>query len=252
MPDVVLEYKRVKGSLSTGSIYYRADEKLELDSSFEDFEFSHMLKNFADMLRRYPDAGAIWHRTDRPGLIPYRLEEGVVTLFREDPVAAIASMCPPQQAQSPSREIQRVREASPRIRMIAASVRAGYDTLADAFGGAVYAKMRARTNGVSYVECPCCGIWALIHQMTGDPKICTSICMNGRCQVFDKPLPFIAENDRWAGYPTSTLLATASRRFYLPRSWNNGRSWVSWLELNAKYTEYEKEKEAWSTAAQQG
>lgn len=243
--QVVLEYKRVEVTFSTGRILHKEDGAEEKLYEFTALQFPQMLELFAESLRRFPEAKAVWQRTDRPGLNPYELDLRIAKMFREDPEAAIASMCPPQQELSPSMAASRAR---PQVKTVGASVRAGFDTLADAFGDSVYSRARARTDGFLYVECPCCGIWTPIHAAGPSAKtLDNSHCMNTRCRVFDKPLALNSQGEKWVGYTTTTLLATASPRFYLPRAWNDGRSWITWEALNQKYNEYEKEKEAWAS-----
>jgi hypothetical protein len=243
---VVLEYKRVSGDLSTGRVYLLCGQVIADEVKFEDLEFRKMLQLFASHLRDFKGVDAVWQRVDRPGLVPYLLDAEVTRLFREDPVAAIASMCPPPQSPSTAAALVRTTRDAEEGKQVSVAVRAGYDVLASAFGDELAVRSRARQNGLIYVECPCCGIWTPIRLTGNDPTIGVSQCMNTRCRVFDKPLALRSPNGKWALYRTTDLLGTASSRFYLPRTWNDGRSWVTWANLNEKYNEFEKEKETWS------
>lgn len=235
---VVLEYKRASGELSTGRVYLRVGPNEVDELKFEELEFKKMLALFAEKLREFRGTEAVWQRTDRPGLVPYTLDAAVTTLFREDPVAAIASMCPP--SRSPSSTVSYVREerAVREGQRISVSVRAGYDALADSFGDQVASRSRRRSDGLASVECPCCGIWSLVQNGASN-------CINTRCRAFDKALAIHSPNAKWSFYQTADLLETGAPRFYLPRAWNNGCSWVSWETLSQKYNEFQKEKKAW-------
>lgn len=234
---IILEYKRVNVDKSTGRIVHSLDSTEQVLKEFDSIEFRPMLRDFAEALQQHPDAKAVWKRTDRAGLIPYDLDDRVTTLFRTDPLSAIQSMCPP--SSTPSTTIKRAKEEREK-RLVAVSVRAGFDTLADAFGDLVYARVRDR-KGTPHVECPCCGLWQFYMKATA--SIWSVICANPKCGAFDQPLPMVVANQKWAGFPTPTLLQTKSTRFYFPRAWNDGRPWVSREDLSKKYDEYVSEKE---------
>jgi len=78
-------------------------------------------------------------------------------------------------------------------------IRAGVDTLADAFGDVVYC--RADTIGSGHIECPGCGRW-------GASCIACGFTLAGEYQ------------GQWFGVSVSALLASGLNRFYLPRKWN--------------------------------
>jgi hypothetical protein len=179
----------------------------------------------------------VWLRTDRPGLLPYYLDTEVARLFRTDPVAAIESMCPP--SVSPSTTVKRVQQE--RV-MVPLSVRAGHDALADSFGEQIYLRARERKGGF-YIECPCCGIWASVidnKPMTG--KI--AFCINTKCRAYEVLPQVWLVNEKWATMPAEQILSIGSSRFYLPRVWNEGRSWISLGDLRLKWEEFKKEKES--------
>lgn len=229
--EVILEYKRVKGDLSTGRIlWYDQLASQYVENEFEDIEFRPMLILFAKALAKYPTALGTFQRTDRPGLVPYNLDVKVVDLFRTDPVAAIESMCPNP---SPSTTIQRTREER-KPQFIRMSVRSGFDVLADAFGDELFSPLRVKGCD-PYAECPCCGIWCNV--LLGSIS-----CRNPSCVLSDNRLLLKRVNKKWVSFRTDDVLATKSNRYYLPRAWNDGRPWVSWEDLNKKYEEYKKEK----------
>lgn len=232
--DIVLEYKRVDGDRCHGRIY----QGNRTFVAFHSEGFRSMLREFASALQQDESARAVWKRTDRPGLVPYYLDAEVTELFRKDPVAAIESMCPP--SHSPLTTVQRVQEQ--RVQMVPISVRAGHDALADAFGEQVYLRLRER-KGDLFVECPCCGIWASVSD--NKPKTAKlSACINRKCRAFDL-LPVITPvNGKWAAIGVEELLGMKSHRFYLPRAWNEGHSWISLNDLQLKWDEFNKEKES--------
>lgn len=237
MDEVVLEYKREGSHLSTGRIVVRREEEEGLFLQFEGWEFKDMLRSYCEALQKYPDARAVWQRNDRPGLVPYVLDQAVTELLRKDPVAGIESLSPP--AISPSSTIRRVRaERAP----VPVSIRAGFDTLADSFGDEVYVKHR---NG--RIECPGCGIWLeLVSEMLEPGSFFN--CRNPRCAFHTGTLYGVKLTERWAAIAVSDLIYSKSKRFYLPRAWNDGRPWISMDDLSRKYLEYKKEKEQWATS----
>ena len=232
--DIVLEYKRVDGDRCHGRIY-QGDRTFV---SFYSEDFKSMLREFASALQQDDAARAVWKRTDRSGLAPYYLDAEVTELFRKDPVAAIESMCPP--SHSPMTTVQRVQEQ--RVKMVPISVRAGHDALADAFGEELYVRTRER-KGESHIECPCCGIWAPLIVVPSREGLYT-LCRNTRCFVRGHAVSAKVVNTKWATVKIEELLKTESPRFYLPRSWNEGRSWVSLVDLQSRWDEFNKEKES--------
>jgi hypothetical protein len=225
MSEVVLEYKRVNGDKSSGRICVQNNGSEEVLLSFESEEFSPMLYGFAKALQEHPDAQGVIQRTDRPGLVPYNLDAQTMDLFRTDPVAAVTSMSTPYG--SPSKAVQRSKKE--RTQEPPASLRVGFDTLADAFGDELYSRLDSLA---SRVECPCCGIWnAFIEEF---------VCKNPKCQQRLKP----QVSGRWAAFSTAALLATSSPRFYFPRAWNGYKPWVSREDLIAKYEQFQQEKKS--------
>ena len=238
MMEVVLEYKRVDAQ-SSGRIHVRESFPEGGGAgglvlfTFDCLDFEAMLYKFAEALQEYPNAAGVLQRTDRPGLVPYTLDERTVELFRVDPVAAVKSMSTPYG--SPSNTVKRTREEKAPLE---SGLRVGHSTLADAFGEELYARYdRDRLR----VECPCCGIWASLNTRDEDGRQFIS-CKNPSCAPHGKPLFVKSRNGRWASFSTFDLLATHSDRFYFPRAWNDGKVWVTWEGLNEKYQQFQKEK----------
>ena len=241
MTAVILEYRRDDAEMtSSGRLLLDGGELLV----FKGYAFRDMLKAVARVLSDAPTEGEVSvaiQRTDREGLTPYALEASTVKLLREDPVAAIQAMEFP--TQSPSLTVQRAREE--RAPRVVVPIRAGHDTLADAFGDVVYFKVREHE-----LECPGCGFWGMYaspgllkdKERAGEvfktafmcPKKCHTrfivTCMMG-----------------WGFVQAEYLLKnTTLSSFYLPRAWNEGKPWVSRESLQQKYDAYKKEKETCS------
>lgn len=240
MMEVVLEYKRVDMQ-STGRILVRQESKERVFFDFDQIDFEPMLYKFAEALQANPEAAGVMQRTDRAGLLPYALEDGIVELFRTDPIAAVKSMSTPYG--SPSGIVKRVRQeptCTTDLPYPYVGLRVGHNTMADAFGDNLscrFDKTRDR------VECPCCGIWntRVTNGMSGKQFI---ECKNPTCALRSKPFYFREQNDNWVAFSTFDLLATHSDRFYFPRPWNDGKAWISWEGLNNKYQQFVKEKES--------
>lgn len=227
MKELVLEYKRVNVDRSTGRVVLKEDGVEQTPwLVFDSVDFPTMLRAYARLLKGNEEAVAIWQRTDRPGLLPYTLDPQVSALLVTDIEAAIASMSP--DVQSPSYKLQNIQAA----REVPAGLRAGFDTLADAFGDKLY--VRLRDNGE--LECPCCGMWGSSHR--DGTFICQKACANRHMST---PLE-VALSGRWAGFSAQQLLSGGSSKFYFPRAWNDGASWISHEKLQTKLDEYNKEK----------
>lgn len=221
MGEIVLAYRRDSGELSTGRVYYKEGTEETALSEFSQEDFKRMLQKYASALQSYPDARAVWLRTDRAGLVPYYLDDVVTSLFRTDPVAAIASMSP--QEASPSLAVRRVREERKRVPL---SIRAGYEVLSDAFGEELYTRFR-----LGRLECFGCGVWAELDTAS------TFQCRNPNC-AFASKRHTVRVVAKWAIAPTEYLLGVSSWRYFLPRAWNNNRPWIGWKELTKSYQDF--------------
>lgn len=220
MDDIILEYKRVVGSQTSGRVFYReGDVELGVEP-FENLTFAQMMVRFAEVVVRWPDAGAVIQRTDREGLQPFRLDKETTQLLRVDPVMVIRNMSSHDNVVVNLRKRPSSLSSSPLI--------VGYEAIAATFGDEVYARMR-----VDVLECPGCGLWAPIVQDT-------SQCRSKACGLV---LPVIQRGDRWGGVQVSALLATTCDRFFLPRGWNTTAPWVTREHLMALYEKWIETKE---------
>jgi hypothetical protein len=238
MMEVVLEYRRVVDK-STGRIVLRSEQgEDQVLQEFEEIEYAPMLTHFAEAIRAQPVERAVIQRTDRAGLVPFTLDDRTFNLFRDDPVAAIMAMSTP--TASPSTVVKRVKqERTP----ILPSLRIGTNTLADSFGDVLFCRFKKTADGRGKAECPACGIWvpALDHPMIGGFG---TLCINPKCRAHNVAIRAAEAHERWVGFYTKTLLTLGSPRYFLPRAWNPSSSWISWEDLNEKYTQFQKEKES--------
>lgn len=114
-------------------------------------------------------------------------------------------------------------------------IKAGYASLADAFGDHAYLRTRAWPSPV--VECPICGRW---KASVVDSAL--------ECQCMPPKIKGEVTPDRkWFKVATRELLDAGRfivQRFFLPRAWNPSGSWVSYEDLKAKYEAFTKERES--------
>jgi len=225
--DVLLEYRREENS-STGCIVTQIEGSAVSIEKFERITFRDLLTRLARTLAK--TAGVprvILRRTDCVNLFPYVLDRGTVELFRTDPVAAIHSMT----FETPEAVVVKKPQNTP---VEPAPLRVGYDTLADAFGELVYVRTRATS-----IECPGCGMWGEVNVSRTGRGVFT--CKRKCASNFRVT---ISLTRLWAAVSVDALLDNEHMtRFFLPRSWNDGRSWISREELKTKYTAYTAEKE---------
>jgi len=189
--------------------------------TFSNLGFIDMMLGFADLLHTQPEAEAWMLRTERPGLSPLELDPATTQLLREDPMKAIQPMIPP-----PVRVFVRdeVRPES----TIKVRVRGGYDTLADAFGDEMYLRHK---DGKT--ECFGCGRW--------HPTDKSVVCYGEVNEMIEG-----AVVGNWFVVNTARLISLCCERYFLPRAWNESGPWISHEDLQKKYDEYLKEKEACS------
>lgn len=240
---VTLEYRRIGNSMSSSGRILSDENGLitEEGQPFDGFEFKRMMGLLANVLGNWPpeqEVEVLLQRTDHEGLLPYKLDAKTVTLFRTDPVAAIAAFGFP--TQSVSNTVARVqRDRAPRVQP---SIRAGHDTLADAFGDQLYFKVRKHE-----LECPGCGYWG----MFASPSLLAAPERAGECfkTAFVCPKKcggrfLVTCLETWGYVDTKYLLErTKLDAFYFPRAWNEGKPWVSRESLQQKYNAYSTEKE---------
>lgn len=212
--DLRLEYKRDGEHLLTGELYLGDSEE-----SFQEFEkrdFATMMTIVSNVLGVYPDSGVVVQRTDRPGIPPVRMEKDLVQQLRTDPARTIHEL-------SPGARIIVIRDkAGPPKDSVRVVLKAGEETLAEAFGEEVYLRISR-----GKVEDPLTGRWV-------------SISLDGT-KAFIGTLPIKQLSD-WVSVATESLLAAQAKRFYLPRRWNAGGPWITKEALQKRYQAYQEEK----------
>jgi len=210
--DVVLSYRRA-GTLYQGN----------LDGQpFSEKDFAAMMSLVHLRLLEFPESGLTFQRTDREGLLPIKITDDLVRLLREDPAQYIRmhSVAPVRidLTGRTSALAARARTVLPKT----SGIRAGYDTIADAFGEVVYARFR-NCN----VESPESGRWVIL----GEVEKWLGQSVN-------------AETPGWVSFKVADLLATTSLRFYLPREWNPYHGWITKEQLAKLLEQFLEERSA--------
>jgi hypothetical protein len=257
--NIILHHKRHPELVNdvhlwSGTIELQGEDAKRLKAeSFVGLQYRKVLAKVSNWLREAPDAGVVFRRTDRPGLQPILLGEDIRTLLRDDPVRAMR--CMDMQAG----DVVRGDEA-PVVPHPEPALRAGFDTMADAFSERVFMRMR---NGM--IEDPLTGRWL---QLAFGPKIGWRIRAENNnsaswlpIRLEDVRLPEVSEDVkeedlqklmpqvsgalaacRWASLEVEDLLAKDVERFFLPRRWNAGQKWIGRGALRARLEKYKKEK----------
>jgi len=241
---------KVKVTLS-----YRRDEGAETSSGIIvtdwvtwDDTFHFKANTFAQMISRLSqeiaglDCEVFIQRTDREGLVPYKLDQTTVDLIRDEPGAAIVALTYTQVR--PSTAIRKAKQRD--VPIVVPPVKIGTDVLAEAFGDYVCFRVRKHE-----LECPGCGFWGIY----ASPGLLASLEREGQvfktvfaCQKKCKGRFMVTCMERWGSVDVGYLLEkTPLSAFYLPRSWNSGRSWITREELQSKHDQFKKEKESCST-----
>jgi hypothetical protein len=250
MSKIILSYKRDDGSepTSTGTIVakYGVMEDLGDVVSFVKVPFDRMIAKLSDALRIFDDDAitvgrveVFLERTDREGLLPYKLDMETALLIRNDPVAAVAAMT--YTTASPSTAMRRAKQRD--VPIMPAPVRVGTDVMSDAFGDDIYFRVKGHE-----LECPGCGFWSPFTTpgLLKDPERVGSIFSTiFVCQKKCRARFAIRCWERWGTVSVEYLLnETKLDAFYFPRPWNSPKSWVTREELQTKYKAYQKEIES--------
>lgn len=230
--NVKLTYKRV-GEKYVGSISYQTVEGTALhlmEDAFPDgIGFAEMMTKAHGFLVKLPDAGLIIQRTDRAGLLHAQLEPKLLELLRTDPVSYIKANTVPDRVidltggkrTSKLAERQEVPRTGGLVH--------GLDTLASAFGEALYARSKKVGSRFLY-EHPATGRWAdlnTIEHWLGS---------------HDTEVQGVDDKRAWLLISTERLLKTNAERFYYPRAWNEYGSWITKEQLRTKLEQFRKDK----------
>jgi len=214
--DVTMTYRRV-GTEYTG----------EIDGvPFTGKTFAAMMTLVHLRLVEHPDLGLLLRRTERPGLLTVRVDGDKLDLLRTDPARYIEmhTIAPVTIDLSGGKKGQRGLARGERTTIPKHSgIRAGYDTIAEAFGNVVYARIRNNN-----VESPDTGRWVSLQ-----------VLENWLNAV---PVGVITPALGWVGIRIIDLLRTKNSRFYLPREWNPYQGWITKEQLSELLEQFEEEK----------
>lgn len=150
-------------------------------------------------------------RLEQPSVV-HPLSDEEVEMVRTQPTKYIEALTIP-----PQRIVLKVKDEVSVRDGVKTNIRAGIETLVDAFGDDVYIRERS-----GKYESPITGRW----ELPGNIEVWTLEATNG-----------------WAAVPTAELLNQKKERYYLPRIWNISGSWITHEDLQAKYDKYIEEKE---------
>lgn len=244
--NVMLEYRREDTTYS-GMLWAEVEPNkgYALKLRLEGVTFAYMMTRLARELREQRECGhdvehVELHRLELKGSV-YAMAPQEIAELIHDPAAAIRSMHEPDR-------IVVVRDLkgeypTPRERdLVHPRLRAGHDTLADAFGRYVYFRLRD-----SRIECPYDGRWREYNRLVSDGS--PSAFYEGPVTEEYRTLWFTPRivNENWARTFTETLLDVGKKkglsRYYLPRGWNESGPWISHADLKQKYETFCKERD---------
>lgn len=228
---LILAYKRRKalvddthlldGYLQEDSVRLKLNGKTYAELIFE---LSERLRGL--VLTPHDEVAVI--RLEQPSVV-HAMDDNQVEMIRTHPHKYIeATSLPPQ------RIVLKVDDKVPVGTMMATSIRAGIETLVDAFGEELYVQIK---DGKA--ECPLCGRWRAEAVKQMDVWVMCEDCgAVARCGL--------KRVENWAPVLTAPLLERYKKtkpRFFFPRLWNISGPWVTHEDLQARYAKYLEEKE---------
>jgi hypothetical protein len=236
--NIMLEYGR-EGTTYHGML--RAEvaptKGYALVARLEGLTFAQLMTRLARELRAQREWGndvkhVELHRLELEGSV-YAMAPSEIAQLIEDPAAAIRSMHEPDRTVV-VRDLKKPTTAAER-ELVHPRLRAGHDTLADAFGDWTYLRMRSEQG----VECPFCGRWTTVYCYFGGPFefLCGACSPSIAYTVYGEPV------DGWFKVKTSELLIYDVERYFLPRRWNKSGPWISHEELKQMYETFCKERD---------
>lgn len=218
MANLDIVYTRVAGGDDfVATIRYELVEPVSFQASYRE-----MIGLLAVEANKYPDATIRFirvHQGNQPIVVELSSADAKLLREKAEVFTDATSFVSRSVAGAKRSEVPQLRP-----------LRAGHDTLADAFGEKLYCSTRDNS-----VECPVCGRW---HRISAQ-KI-TVGCVTGLLLSYEM-------RDNWAVASIEELLATQRTRYFLPRAWNTSGPWVSHENLQKKYDEYLKEKSCTET-----
>ncbi len=229
---ILVSYKRT-------DVTYAGEQRVdgEVIDLFENVTFAQQIRILHLLLQKHPDAEVELQRTDRAGLMPVYLEPDMVQLIREDPAKYIQAHTIPHRIVDLRKKNERTSKLAEKHVVPAAAIRAGHDTLKDAFGDVVYLNFRENR-----IEDPATGRWRATREVEADLGLAVVDTI-----VVGATGPHGARAG-WVTVRINDLLANNSLSgFYLPRAWNEGGPWISRAALIEKYNKYLEEKSCLET-----
>ena len=237
--------------LNDGYISVEKKGKIVSKEPFAGVPYHKMITQLSAETRAHKSAKVFLLRLEAQPALASEVSPEMTKLLREDPVQYIRAT-----SQAPPTMLRRsvMSDVKPKsdVKITVQPLRAGYDTLADAFCEHVYLSIRMPGEGVFEVECPTCSNWTgfAMKAETGKFLIrCTEGCHNLKAhsdwvQVEELVPMTRAQNPRWAVVSLETLLKRDDPRFFIPRAWNPSGAWITYGDLKTRYEAFKKEKEA--------
>lgn len=222
--EILMRYKRVGES-------YQGEFQVDghVVDLFEGISFAQHIRLLHLLLVKHEGATVQMQRTDREGLMPIFMERDMVLMVRDDPTRYIQAHTLPHRVVDMRKKDERTSKlAEKHVVPKTTTVRAGHDTLKDAFGDVVYLRLRSGS-----VEDPVTGRFRIWHEISSQYGLPSA-------EVVLIPPP----GNGWVTVRTADLLAVSShvKGFFLPRAWNERGPWISREALSEKYNQYLKGK----------
>jgi hypothetical protein len=259
--ELHLDYRLEDGSYG-GTIWSRKDDQTDVLTHFWGRSFAQMMSKLAKRLRE-SEEGTTVHLTRLETDKEIKLDKATVELLRTDPAAAIRMMHVPDRTVVVRDPVSGKEYGEPLVRRVMRSqLRAGHDTLADAFGERVYCRRKGNR-----VEDPVTGRWSKLcrtefHRPPEPGQVYVNVTVYqgdmSRLRAINPEqvsarleIPWYEASEDWLTTRTANLIAFGvmagsavldSRGFYIPRRWNKSGAWISHEDLEKKHRAFEKER----------
>ena len=239
MKKLVLSYKRLREELEgeypfIGNISVYDEETEVSKRSFIRCLFKDVVRHLHYALTEHPDVERIlFHRMERPDILPLELSNELVTLLRIDPLSAFRAM---------NYSHSKPSDAAARVLSQAST------KLAEELGELIYLNM---ANG--YVLDPLTGGW---KSLAYGPKCGWKINAGDnrssgwlKIDLVDDsptgtPFAFRIAYAKWATIKTQDLLEREVELYFIPRQWNPTNPWLKREDLAYMLLKSTTKKEA--------
>lgn len=214
-PEKILRwsYSRNPDNTSTGSVSLGPEHW-----SFAELTFKEMLAHVSRVLLKTAAEAILIVRPTSRKTHEFLLEAQIVEALRTDLEKAENMMTWTPTAKN---------ESKPEV-LGHPSIRAGLSTLAESFSDEVFI-----LSTVDRLECPFCSLWV--------PAFEKFHCTNCGQEI---ELVHRVHEERWYLAKVQDLLASNAPKFFLPRRWNKGKTWISKEELQELSNQWKKMKES--------